>query len=62
MTLDPGQPTTATDLKHWRELAHEAAWFIAAILALLFLGPTDQLAFVMAAVILHNPNDLEPPK
>lgn len=62
MTADPGQPTNAVDLKHWRELTIEGAWIAAAILALFFLNASDQVALVMAAVILHSPKPWEPPQ
>lgn len=54
-------PTNATDLQHWRELTIEGAWFLAALVALLFLDWSDQVVLTMAAVILHCPKDLEPP-
>ncbi|MFD6070774.1 hypothetical protein [Amycolatopsis lurida] len=61
MTLDPGQPAIATNLPPGSELAIEAAWFVIAILALLFASGSDQIALAMAYIAVHATQPPEPP-
>lgn len=61
MTLDPGQPTKAVDLQHWRVIARQAAWLVATLLTLAFCRPSDQCALAIAYFVLAATRPPEPP-